>query len=101
MGYKSRILEEAQGEYRAVVRYLHSIAKNPIAARDFVDEFARQVQRISENPTMCRLSRLPELSAYGYRLCLVNNYAMLYRIHDEHVVIAHVFHQSQDYAKFV
>lgn len=101
MTYKARILKEAQREYRAIVRYLQTIAKNTAAARAFVDEFARQVQLISENPTMCRLSRLPELGVHGYRLCLVNNYAMLYKIHEEQVVIAHIFHQSQDYAKLV
>ncbi len=101
MAYRVVILEEAQREYRGIVDYLANVLKSRQAAIGFMDEFARQVALIEENPTLFALSRLPELAAYGYRTCCVNNYIMLYKTAEDLVMIAHIFHQSQNYAKSV
>lgn len=45
------------------------------------------------------MSALPEVAALGYRPCPVKGYLFLYRVRGDRVEIAHVFHQSQDYAR--
>ena len=37
----------------------------------------------------------------GFRPMLANGYIALYRFDGEKVVVAHIFHQTQDYARLV
>lgn len=101
MAYRRVILKSAQVEYREIVAYLAEVLKSPQAAVRFMNEFDYQLDLIAENPELFSLSRMPELAARGYRTAHVNNYLMLYKIQDQSVVVAHVFHQSQDYARLV
>ena len=101
MAYKTIILREAQREYESIVAYMVETLDNLQAARAFRDEFRLRVDQVCELPTMCPLSRMPELAARGYRTLIVANYVVLYKISENAIVIAHVFHQSQDYAPLV
>lgn len=101
MAYRAVILREAQREYHDIVAYLAEILKSPQAAGNFMDEFARQLGLVRNNPELHALSRMPELASRGYRPMPVNNYVALYKIDGDAVVVAHVFHQSQDYARLV
>jgi len=101
MAYSVTIAAEAMREYERIVAYLSNTLKSPKAAKGFLDEFICQVGLIRENPELHALSRMPELAAKGYRPLLVSNYVALYKIAGDAVVIAHVFHQSQDYAKLI
>lgn len=101
MPYKCVISDEAKREYMSIVEYLATVLKSLQAAAGFMDAFDEQLSLISANPDMFALSRMPELAARGYRAALVNNYVMLYKATDELIYIAHVFHQSQDYARLV
>lgn len=101
MACKRVVLHEAAREYEDIVAYLSQQLKSPQAARSFVEEFERQLDLICENPGVCSLSRMPELAARGYRAAFVNSYVMLFRVGDDTIYIAHVFHQSQDYARLV
>lgn len=91
----------AMREYERTVSYLSSTLKNPNATRGFSKEFMRQVDLVRENPEPHALSRMPELTAKDYGALFVKNYVVLYKIVDGSVVIAHIFHQSQDYARLV
>ncbi len=101
MAYKRKILKEAAREYRDIVRYLAEVLNSPDAASGFMDEFNYQLSLVCDMPELYGLSRVKELAALGYRTLLVKNYVALYKIDDDAVVVAHIFHQSQDYAKLV
>lgn len=101
MAYKKVILKSAQAEYRDIVSYLVEVLKSPQAAARFMNEFDYQLDLIAEAPEMFSLSRMPELAARGYRAAHVDNYLMLYKIQGQNVVVAHVSHQSQDYARLI
>ncbi len=101
MTYKVVILEESQREYRSIVDYLSNVLKSRQAAKNFIDEFDRQVCLISDNPNVFSLSRLPELAALEYHTAFVNRYVMLYKMKEDAAMIAHIFHQTQDYARLV
>ena len=99
MAHEYLILEGAQHDYEGIVRYLAANLANPSAALQFMDEFDRQIEAVCENPCMHALARMPELAALGYRPFFVNSYVALYTVRENVVVVAHVFHQSQDYAR--
>ena len=101
MAYRAIILHEAQREYENIVEYLSDVLKSPQAAIHYIEEFAYQLDPVRSNPCIHALSRLPELAARGYRSMLVNSYIALYKVEDDVVVVAHIFHQSQDYARLI
>ena len=95
------IHNQAKEDYRRIVDYLLLVSDGPTPAKRFIDEFDRQVELVCDNPDLYALSRVEALAELGYRAALVNNYIMLYFVLDDTVHIAHVFHQSQDYARYV
>lgn len=101
MAYKRKILKDAAREYRDIVRYLATVLCSPDAARGFIDEFDYQLGLVCDIPELYGLSRMKELAALGYHAMQVKNYVALYKIEGDAVVVAHIFHQSQDYAKLV
>ena len=101
MAYRVVILKGALAEYVQILRYLDENLGNKQAARDFAEEFERQTALVAENPHLHALSRLPELAAKGYRSYFVKRYVVLYKIKDDLVVVAHIFHQTQNYARLV
>lgn len=101
MACKHVILQGAQDDYRRIIEYLLDVKKSPRAALDFMNEFDRQLELACENPLLHALSRMPELASLGYRPLLVNKYVALYFYRDEQVVVAHIFHQKQDYGRIV
>lgn len=101
MAYRKVLLGSARQEYREIIEYLVDVLKNSQAAVDFMDEFDHQFDLIARDPELYALSSLPELAGRGYRRFLAKKYLVLYRIQGDRVVIAHIFHQSQDYARLV
>ena len=98
MAYNVKILPTAEQEVDDIVDLLgHGI----FTARHFPDKYRSQLQLLQSGVVDYGLSKLPELAVLGYHACLVNSYVMLYYYDNEDVVIAHVFHQSQDYAALV
>lgn len=100
MAYNVVILKSARYEYESIVGYLAQILKNR-AAGNFVTEFEYQLDLLREQPLLRPLSHMQELAARNYRSFPVNNYTCLYKFERETIYIAHVFHQSQDYARLV
>lgn len=94
-----RILEGAWAEVEEIMAYLSD--QNSNSAIEFLAEFEDKMALIASGAVTFRLSRMPELAALGYRTVLIGNYVALYYEDGEVVVVAHVFHQRQDYAPLV
>ena len=101
MTCRAAIATEAQREYEDIVGYLAETLDSPAAAREFAGEFAHQLALVREMPQMRPLCRVPELAARGYHCMPVKRYVALYKVLGDLVIIAHIFHQSQDYARLV
>ncbi|BDE95497.1 type II toxin-antitoxin system RelE/ParE family toxin [Raoultibacter timonensis] len=99
MTYRPRILESADRELSQIVAYLAGHSKD--AAKAFLDEYELQLDLICSKTVAYGPSRMPELAQLGYHCALVGRYLFLYYIEDDAVVVAHLFHQRQDYAKLV
>lgn len=101
MACKVCFTHEAEMDIESIVRYmLHSLASSA-AASDFLNKLDTVVEQIAEHPLMYPLSTEPRLTAMGYHKALINRYILLYRMNGNDVVVAHVFHSSQNYAKLV
>ncbi len=90
----------ARSELRNITSCLASFGS--VTARSFARELDRKVASLREGVVEYPYARHPELAAAGYRVALVKSYLLLYKVNpDGSVGIAHVFHQSQDYASLV
>lgn len=99
MAYKVRILPTAEQEVASITSYLFGYSNQ--AAAKFIEIYERQLQLLGSGLVDYGLSHIPELAELGYHSCRVNKYALLYFYEDNDIVIAHVFHQRQDYARIV
>ena len=94
------VADAAKDELRLITEYLSAFDR--VTADSFAREYDRKWKMLAEGVVEFPAARHPELAAMGYRVALVKNYLMLYRvIAPDEVLIAHVFHQSQDYAPIV
>lgn len=101
MGYKLIALETAQREYDSILYYLAEVLKSPHAAAAFHHEFTEKLRTIVETPEAMPLSHNEKLATKGYRTLRVKRYIALYRIDGNAVVLEHIFHQTQSYARYV
>lgn len=101
MVYRKAILAEAQQEYRDIVGYLVGVLQSKQAARNFMEEFDKQVSLVAENPELYGLSRVPELAELGYRCAPVKNYLVLYKVVDGQIVVCRIIHRSRDYTRLL
>lgn len=94
------VTEAAEGELRFINEYLAFFG--PGTADSFVDAVAERISTLKEGIVEFPISRDPDLAKAGFHAALVKSYIMLYRVAENgDVYVAHVFHQSQDYAKLV
>lgn len=101
MAFRLVISREARREYRAIVDYLAKTLGSPQDTRHFIGEFDAKAKLVRERPEAFGFCHLPELAALGHRSTSVIRYTFLYKAMGDEVVIAHVFHQSRDYARLV
>lgn len=101
MGYKLITLETAQREYDSILRYLAEALKSLRVGAAFRHEFTEKLRTIVETPEAMPLSHNEKLATKGYRTLRVKRYIALYRIDGNVVVLEHIFHQTQSYARYV
>lgn len=95
------LLPRAQADLDDIVRYLSVDLASPGAAARFLGEFEQGMASVCAFPELCPISRLPEVAARGYRSLPVTRYVVLYAHRDNRIVVAHIFHATQDYARYV
>lgn len=99
MAYKVKTLPSALHEIDEIISYLNGHGRQ--ATDSFRKTLRSQVGLIESGVVDFGLSHIQELADLGYHTCRVNSYALLYYYEDDAVVIAHIFHQRQDYARLV
>ena len=95
------ITKTAQLEYLSIVNYLEGALGSSQAAQNFKQEFRVQMIQLRDMPELFSVSAMSELAAKGYRIVHINNYLAVYKLKGDTVYVAHVFHQSQNYARYV
>lgn len=101
MTYRLVFAQEAEKARDGIIDYLLNTLQNKQAAQHFMDAFDEALSLVCSSPEMHALSKEPNLARKGYRPCLFMNYIALYKIENNTIMVAHIFHSSQDYAKLV
>lgn len=101
MGYSVHFSAEALGDQESIVLYLMDDLGNQNAAKHFIDELENIVSTLEKMPNAFPYSHDTRLKFLKYQKALFMKYVLLFRIDEEHVYIARIFHQSQDYAKLI
>lgn len=99
MACRVKIQPTALRELENAVEYLLSFG--PGTASVFLDEWENVIECLRDGSVEHRLSRFEPLAQLGYHTVLVKGYIALYFKEGDDVVVAHFFHQSQDYANTV
>lgn len=99
MAYEVRIQPTALKELEDTLDYLSRFGPNTAAS--FLDEWESMLEGLRGGIIEHRLSRFNVLKELGYHTVLVKSYIVLYFQEENTIVIAHLFHQSQDYANIV
>lgn len=93
--------QESARKTDSIVEYLMNELKSKQAAEHFLRDLEEAFSVVCSSPEIYAVSQEPRLKKEGYRPCLFMNYIALYRIDGNKVIVAHIFHSSQDYAKLV
>lgn len=99
MACRVRIQPTALRELENTVEYLLNFGLSTASA--FLDEWENVIERLRGGSVEHRLSRFESLARLGYHTVLVKGYIALYFKEGDNVIVAHLFHQSQDYANTV
>ncbi len=99
MACEVRIQPTALRELEDIVAYLSVFGSN--TAKSFLDAWESALTGLRDGIVERRLSRFDVLARLGYHTILVKGYVALYFQERDTVVVAHLFHQSQDYASIV
>ena len=77
------------------------VESSPWSEKNFLDSLDDQLERLSSGALTYGLCRVGKLARLGYRSALFDKYLFLYYLDGDDLVVAHVFHQRQDYARLV
>lgn len=94
-------LNSVRSGLERIVRYVSEDLASPQAAQRLLDAYEQGLVTIAQFPLSHALCADPDLAKRGYRSFSVGRYIVLYRHADDAVVVSHIFHQSQDYARYV
>lgn len=95
-----RIQPTALRELEDIVIYLSSFGSATV--KSFLAEWEKTLEELRSGTVKHRLSRMDILVQLGYRTVLLGGYVVLFfQDGNDMIVVAHLFHQSQDYANLV
>lgn len=99
MTFNVKILPTAHSELKSEVVYLLQYSK--LAASRLMQRYRDMLDALADGTLSLPLSRMPELASRGYHTAFIGDYLFLYYIDESDLVVAHFFHQRQDYASLV
>jgi len=94
-----RLLPKAREEIVSITAYLDSMGANPRKA--FLSDLRKCLAVLGDEVVEYSLSRITALADKGYRSVYFGNYVLVYYLDGDDAIVAHVFHQRQDYARLV
>ena len=89
-------LYEAQREYLDLLQY-YRVNSGVDYARRFSEKLLETIESLSRFPEMGVLRKDTALGKYGFRVLFIGNYACVYRIAEEAVLIYHLVDARTNY----
>jgi addiction module RelE/StbE family toxin len=95
MKYKIKFLQSALDDLDEIVLYIASDNKD--AAIKMHDEIINKSENLLKFPKLGRLIPEKKMRKKGYRMLLIKDYIMFYRIIDTDIYVYRVLHGSRNY----
>lgn len=101
MAHRVLYTDSFEREYDEIVCYHIEHINSPKAAENFIDAMDHALSLLAEMPAANAISTKPGFDSLELREHLVMNYVLVYRIEGDAVYLLHLFHQSQDFARYI
>jgi toxin ParE1/3/4 len=103
MIFSLSVTQEAHDDTDAIVGYMISELKNPVAADGFLDDVGEGYRNIESNPYMYSVCTDIRLAAMDIRKVVIKNYLILYRIDKskQNVFVLRIVYGGRDYANMI
>ena len=92
--YTVRLLSIAEQDLVDLVSYL--AAENPRAATEVLDQIEARLEALQSHPFVGRVPHNPKLTALGYRVLVIDNYLVFYKVKGNAVLVHRVLHGARD-----
>lgn len=97
--YKILVSESYHRDLKDIIHYISHSLDAPFTASDLLDEIESTVSNLSTMPQRYRLVDDNYLRGKEFRKCLVKNYIIFYKIHEESktVMVHRILHTRQNW----
>lgn len=91
--------QTAEDQLRDIVLYVRDVSGSNGPALRLLDRFEQAMTLLSSFPRLGVVPGSPALAQRGYRMLVVGEYLVIYRVDDElrRVIVAGFFYKSRDY----
>lgn len=95
--------QTAEDQLRDIVLYLRDVSGGSGPALRLLDRFERATTFLSSFPKLGVVPGSPALARRGYRMLVVGEYLVFYRVDDElrRIIVVGFFHKSRDYERLL
>ncbi|OGW50256.1 MAG: hypothetical protein A2V62_02995 [Nitrospirae bacterium RBG_19FT_COMBO_58_9] len=92
--YRVRLLSIAEQDLEDLLSYV--AAENPRAATELLDQIEARLEALQSHPFAGRVPHNPKLTALGYRVLVIDNYLIFYKVKSTVVLIYRILHGARD-----
>ena len=92
--YHVRLLSCAEQDLIELVSYV--AAENPQAAAKVLDRIEIRLQALASHPFTGRIPQDPKLAGLGYRVLVIDNYLVFYKVKQRVVLVHRILHGARD-----
>lgn len=92
--YAVRLLSIAEQDLVELVSYL--AAENPRAATEVLNHIDARLQTLAAHPFVGHIPHDPKLTALGYRVLVIDNHLVFYKVTGHVVLVYRILHDARD-----
>ena len=92
--YIVRLLSVAEQDLVDLMSYL--AAENARAAADVLDRIEARLEALQSHPFVGRILHNAKLTALGYRVLVIDNYLVFYKVKGNAVLVHRILHGARD-----
>jgi toxin ParE1/3/4 len=89
-----RLLSIAEQDFLDIIEYL--AAENLSAAHSIADQIEKQLQGLQRHPFLGRVPSETKLARMGYRVLVVEDHLVFYKIRGKTVLVYRIIHGARD-----
>lgn len=89
-----RLLSIAEQDSLDLIEYV--AAENLSAAHHLADQIEQGIQRLQQHPFIGKVPADPKLARMGYRVLIVDNHLVFYKVREKTVLVYRIIHGARD-----